>query len=419
MRGPSLALAACVLLWLEGTPSTRAQDAATDLPVLLEEVRAASPTIAAAKQRISAARFERTAAGRPQDPMLDIEFDNWSPVREDDRMMMRYALRQPIPTIGMLGLQRDVADAMVAQSEQSALETSLDVVLATTRAFVMLRMTEGEIVILERQQRLVELVSEAALARMRSGSDTHHDILQSQAELLSLKNQLTILEARRIEAVAMINALRNKPPDTAIRAGNGWPASPLTQDPQALERAALAQRPELARMRAMKSEQVSMAKLMSREARPMFEVGAWYNQMLMMPDSAGLMVSTSLPLSGVKRQRALSEAANKQGAATESDLIAMAAMVRAQVRAAEARYTAALQREALLKDVIIPKVEQTLLQAQTSYRSGMMPYASVVQDRRMLAEMQMELVSAEAERMVAHAELLRAMGAAAPAEVRP
>jgi cobalt-zinc-cadmium efflux system outer membrane protein len=392
---------------------------ATPLASLLSELDAQSPSIAAARSRIAAAGAERDAAGRPEDPMLDLELDNLGLGQEDDRMMLRYAVRQPIPTIGMLGLQRDVADAMVSQREEAAERTALDVRLAAARAFAMLRMTQAEIGINERQQRLVELIAESALARMRSGTDAHHDVLQSQTELLSLRNQRTILEAQRIEAVAMINALRNRPPQTPFVAGDAFVFTPGAGEASTLEQSAVETRPELGEMKAMEREQRAMAALMKREARPMFSVGAWYNQMLMMPDSAGVMLSASLPFFGVPRQRARSRAAEQSAAAVASDRAAMAAMVRSEVRAVLARYQAAVERETLLRDVAIPRAEQALEQAQSSYRTGMMPYASVVQDRRMLAEMQMEHVRAEAERIVAFAELLRALGVRSLEEAKP
>jgi outer membrane protein TolC len=306
---------------------------------------------------------------------------------------------------------------MMQQAEHGADATTLDLMREGARAFVMLRMAQGELSINERQQRLVALVGESALARMRSGADTHHDVLQSQAELLSLQNQHTALEARQVEGRAMINALRNQPPDAPIVAGEAWAASAPILASHELEQAALARRPELGQMRAMQREQQAMGELMRREARPMFRVGAWYNDMLMMGDSAGFMVAASLPVFGVPRQRARAEGARRMSDAVQSEAVAMAAMIRAQVRSAHARYDAALRRERLLREVLIQKAQDALSQAETAYRSGMMAYASVVQDRRMLAEMQMELVTAEADRTLAMAELLRAVGAPTTNEV--
>lgn len=406
------------LLCLLAAPAV-AQDDARSLEALLTELRASSPTLAAVRTRVAGARATARAAGRPEDPMLDVEVDNLGLREEDDRMMARYGLEQAIPTIGSLRLQKRVATAMVQQAERGAEGTELDLMREGARAFVMLRMAQGELAINERQQRLVELVGESALARMRSGADTHHDVLQSQTELLSLQNQHTALEARVVAARAMINALRNQPPDAPFVAGEAWPEEAPSTAPEKLEQAALERRPELGQMRAMQREQRAMGDLMQREARPMFRVGAWYNDMFMMGDSAGLMVSASLPVFGVPRQRARAEGARRTAEAIESDVVGMAAMIRAEVRSAHARYDAALRRERLLRDVIIRKAQEALSQAETSYRSGMMPYASVVQDRRMLAEMQMELVAAEAERALAMAELLRAVGARSMKEVLP
>jgi outer membrane protein TolC len=406
---------AALSLLCEGNAS--AQGDAINLDALLGELAAVSPTLAGARARIAAARAERLAAGRPQDPMANVELNNWGITETSPLKMVRYGLEQPIPTVGTLRLSKRVADAMLQQAERSADGSVLDIMLQGARAFVMLRMTQGELAINERQQRLVELLSESALARLRSGADTHHDVLQSQSEYLSLQNQHAILEARVVEARSMVNALRNRPPDAPFTAGDAWPANDIALAPEALERAALQRRPELAEMQAMRRERQTMSQLMRREARPMFRVGAWYNDMLMMGDSAGVMVSASLPFFSVPRQRARADAASRGAEAVEHERVAMAAMVRAQVHAAVARYRAALRRERLLRDVLITKAEETLTQAQTSYRSGMMPYASVVQDRRMLEEQQMELVVAEADRALAMADLLRAAGVSSMEEV--
>lgn len=407
-----------ILLALVVHPSSgTAQE--TSLDALLAELKQASPTVSAARARAAAADAARRAAGRPDDPMLDVEVDNLGLREEDDRMMVRYALQQPIPTVGTLRMQRNVAGAMAEQAEHGARGALVDVTFQGARAFVMLRMSQGELANNERQQRLVELVRDSALARMQAGADSHHDVLQSQAELLMLRNQHTLLEARIVEGRAMINALRNRPPDTPIVAGEAWPAAASLRPTPRLEEEALQRRPELSQMQAMQREQRAMGELMQREARPMFRVGAWYNDMLMMGDSMGVMVSASLPVFGVPRQRARAESARRAAEAAGRDVVAMAAMIRAQIHSAAARYQAALARERLLRDVLIQKAEETLMQAQTAYRSGMMAYASVVQDRRMLAEAQMELIEAEADRVLAMAELLRAVGAAEIAEVLP
>jgi outer membrane protein TolC len=88
----------------------------------------------------------------------------------------------------------------------------------------------------------------------------------------------------------------------------------------------------------------------------------------------------------------------------------MELMIRAQVQTAYASYGAATERVSLLADSALPRAEQALLQGQSSYRTGMMPFASVVQDERMLSELRMELIGARAERYDTYLALMRAVG---------
>jgi outer membrane protein TolC len=87
----------------------------------------------------------------------------------------------------------------------------------------------------------------------------------------------------------------------------------------------------------------------------------------------------------------------------------MALMIVAEVRSAYARFGAQSERVSLLRDVALERAQQALLQAQSSYRTGMMPFASVIQDQRMLAELRMSLVGAEAERCAAYIALMRSV----------
>jgi outer membrane protein TolC len=88
----------------------------------------------------------------------------------------------------------------------------------------------------------------------------------------------------------------------------------------------------------------------------------------------------------------------------------MELMIRAQIESAYARYGAASERVSLLGDTALPRAEQALLQGQSSYRTGMMAFASVVQDERMLSELRMQLIGARAERYDAYLALMRAVG---------
>ncbi len=340
--------------------------------------------------------------------MLTVEVDRIGWTR-GSMPMLRYMLEQPIPTPGTLGMQQRVAERATDRTQAELATLQRDLEQQAALAYVMLWRTQGELAVVDSQRGLVEDLTAAALARMATGADTHHDVIQSQVEVLALQNQTTQLKAEQAASVAMLNALRDQPSTHTMTASDPveLPASP---EPLAeLENEALRARPELRGMEAMIAEEHAMATLMRREGWPMFSVGAWYTQDLAMADSLGLMVSGTLPVFGASRQSALASASEARASAADADRQAMALMILADVRSAYARFGAANERVSLLHDVALERAQQALEQARSSYRTGMMPFASVVQDQRMLAELRMSLVGAEAERYVAYIALMRAV----------
>ncbi len=348
--------------------------------------------------------------------MIAVETDGWGSDQERGARMIRYTLEQPIPIPGSLRAEERVADAGIDRAA-SALATALrDLELETIRAYAMLWQLQGELAVVESQRALLEDLVGSALARLRSGADAHHDVIQAQVEGLSLHNRATVLEAERASVAAMVNALRNRPVSTPIVA-TGLALPDRLADERVLLRRAMRDRPELQSMQAMAREERAMAGVMRIDAWPMLRAGIWYTQDLDMPDSVGVMLSATVPVFGAPRQLARADAAEARANAADQDRARMEAMIRAEVHGARARYAATIERLSLLRGVALPRAEEALLAAQTSYRSGMMSFASVIQDRRMLAELRMELIGAEAARLVAWGDLLHAIGADVTVEV--
>ena len=151
----------------------------------------------------------------------------------------------------------------------------------------------------------------------------------------------------------------------------------------------------------------------------MLSVGAFYNHDLEMPDSIGFVLRGTLPVFGGSRQSSKAAESEARASAVDADRAAMALMIQAELRSAWAVYRAASERVLLLQDVAVPRSEEALSQAQSSYRTAMMPFASVIQDQRMLTELRMELIAARAERFEAFITLMRVLGRDLTTVVKP
>lgn len=410
---------AVALLTLPLQVSRAAAQSAVSLRQMLAEVRAQSPSLAAARARVTAARRAWDATGKPADPMLSVELGRLGFMEGGEDPMLIYTLEQPIPIPGTLGMQERVAARVRDRADADLTTVQRDLEAAAARAYVMLWRAQGELFVLESQRTLLEDLVAAALARMASGADTHHDVIQSQVEALALQNQQTRLAAEQTGAVAMLNALRNRPSSETIVAAEPFPGADLSEPVATLEQEALHRRPELRSMSAMGAEERAMAALMRREGWPMISVGAFYTQDLEMPDTIGVMLRGTLPVFGASRQASKAAESEARASAVDSDRAAMGLMIRAELRAAYAVYRAADERVSLLQDVALPRAEQALAQAQSSYRTAMMPFASVIQDQRMLTELRMDLIAAQAERLEAYITLVRTLGRDLSAAVKP
>lgn len=387
--------------------------ATTSLATVLDDVRARSPSLAAARARISAARRMYDASGRPNDPELKVEVDRLGWASGAASPMLRYTLEQPLPTPGALGMDERVAASATEQVDADLETLQRDLESDAARAYIMLWRSQGELQVIDAQRRLVQSVIAAALARMNAGADTHHDVIQSQVEDAALQSEAARIAAERTSAIAMLNALRNRPHadgDSDMIASEPIALPDRIEPVATLQARALRVRSELRSASAMADGERAEAELMRREGWPMFSVGAWYNQDLDMPDSVGLMLKGTLPVFSAGRQSARAAASLARAGAADAQRRDFELAIGAQVSSTAARYSATRERVALLRDVALPRAEQAVLQADSSYRTGMIAFASILQDERTLTELRMQLIAAQAECYDAFVSLLRATG---------
>jgi outer membrane protein TolC len=211
----------------------------------------------------------------------------------------------------------------------------------------------------------------------------------------------------------MLNALRNHPAQTPI-------AEPSAPEPSAsadlpplarLEQRALERRPELARMRAMQREEETMAALARRERYPDLMTSVWYNQMLEgMHDSVGLMVGASLPIFNVTRQNRLAEAADLRAGSAGSQAGAMLNMIRFEIAEAARQLTTAERSLKLVEEVAMPRANQSFVASLAGYGTGIVDIVGVLEAWRALQGMERARVEAVVARLVALADLERAVG---------
>lgn len=380
----------------------------------VDEVLARNPGLVGAAQRRSAYANEAQAALYWSDPTLTVMADYLPKGDEKSPMpMLRYQLTQTLPWPGKLGAMRDASEQAANGAGASLDVRKLDLALDARRSFFMLIFNGQERAINRAQRALSNTIASAALGRYGAGMGSHHEVARTEVEVQMLDYELVALEADRTSMIAMLDALRNVPPNVPIAEPTAPTWTPITTlDVTQSTAAALMQRPELRGMTAMREEARAMARLARREPYPDVMVGGWFNQMIDgAAPSMGGMIGITLPVFSGPRAHYRAVAFDDRASAADRDADGMRAMVRAEVAGAIARFDAASKQVDVMTGVVLPKTRESFDASLAGYGAGTADIVGLLEARRSLQRAELELARSRVMREIAFAEVQRATGA--------
>lgn len=296
-----------------GPDAASAEQPLITLEELIAEALRANPEVLEARRRYDARLARVSQVSAPPEPTLSIaSVGNLLPfsVQVGDPSSARMvSILQEIPFPGKLALRGKIATLEAEAERWSYEQTWRRVVSELKVAYYELYFVDKSLEIVQRIKGLLEQFLKIAEARYQVGKAAQADVLKAQTELSILLERLAVLEQRRASAVALINALLNRPPETPLGRVAEVKKGTLTFSLEELYRMAAADSPELKQQeRVMDSRHYQIA-LAQKEFYPDFAVGFQYMQRPAMPEMWGLSISVRLPLYFWRKQRpALDEA---------------------------------------------------------------------------------------------------------------
>jgi outer membrane protein TolC len=400
--------AACGFV-LAASLTTEPVFADTAMDAYVTEVLSRNPTVHAGALRRDAFRSEAVAAGKWPDPSVAVMVDR-VPDRGVEMPMVRYQLTQMVPWPGKLGFMQSA----VEQQEQGAAASldvrKLDLRLQAKRGYTMLGLNAKRREINRANRNLSATIASAALGRYGSGAGGHHEVARAQVEVSALDVTFVNLEGERTSVVAMLNALRDRPIDTAIADPQVQASAEVDYAMTPLVERAIAQRPELKGMRAMESEALAMASLARREKYPDLMGSVWMNQMLGGPATVGVMIGGTIPVFGLSRQEHRAAAADARAEGAAYDQAAMRAMIRFEVADALVRVQTTTRQLDLVRTVALPKARESFDASLAGFGASTVDMVGVIDARRALQQAELAQAEAVVAREIALAELERAVG---------
>ena len=402
--------------------SIRTGQAPLSLRAALDEALTENLTLVALRRQFDAQRLRPGAERFLDPPTFEAQIWQWplTTLNPLDTNMYMFTVRQDIPGRGKRALRSAVLEKEAEQASNEIAMRAREVINQVKQAYADLFVSRQAIAVHQASADLLGQTINLMTVRYGAGHGAQQDVLKTVAEIAKLHTDLVMLQERADLAAVRLNTLMNREPGAPIgelaadRDDNAIP--PV----ESLHRLALEQHPEF-RAAQLDVERADAALAVANgNDKPDFMVGGGYQ---LMPRSAGAWTATvGLTWPNAPWSRGRLDAAKAEAvaaiAAAKAQQQAVAAAIASAIQHAYVRATAANARASLLRESVIPQTRQVFESARIAYQSDRGDAAAVVENQRMLLDVQLDYYRALSDLQQARADLERAVGTDLPTPVQ-
>ena len=379
----AMALPAAAQAPAEAAAATRATFPDRDLEELVSEALARNPDVAASAAAAEAAGFRIAPARTLPDPFLSFNYQNdgWAPsLGERDMTFLGAMFTQPLPWPGKLRLAGDEA-ALRAEGVKAGTvgRTRLGIEARVGRAYYDYLLARDLLDLVEDRSRSWREIASMARERYAVGLGVQQDALRAQAEVLRLDEARTDQTAQVSNRRAEMNRMAGRAPDAPLETDQRLdyrPDAPALSD---LLTAVREKSPELlALSRGIEADR-SRVSLAKKGFLPDFVAsgGPMYRGGLDPMWQVGLGIT--LPIHVGSRLKPRVAEADADLRSDESRYASAVLEVEFRTRERFQNLTAALRVARLYREGILPTDNLSLESAIASYRTGKVPFITVLE----------------------------------------
>jgi len=375
-----------------------------------------NPEIQVAVRRLAAVEAHLSAAGALDDPSL--MYRGWGvPLRRPwdyNAAQNMFMVSQTFPGFGKRGLRSDIAKSDVAEAKTALDNTRLDVRVWVCKAFYDLLRTQDELRIHDGHVAIARQAVEAARIKYTVGKVPQQDILKAQVELTRLAEHLIRFEQDAEIARARLNTLLGHDPSTSINVRGDYAIPQQLAATEALEKLALASRPDLAQARVALEKSHQQQALASKDYNPDFTVSGGY---MLMPSGANYrnnyMLEGSINLPWLNRRKHDAEISEAKAQVSEQDaeLAAMRNAAFGQIQEALVQVRSAKRFADLYKGLLQPQATATLRSTVIAYENDRTDFLNLLDSQMTVVDIDLAYFQALADFETRFADLELAVGA--------
>lgn len=397
------------------------------LRVVLAEVLAGNPQIAAAEARARAAEHRAPQVRALPDPTAAVTAYLSSPETRVGPQRLAVTLSQALPWLSKLADRERMAvwEALALRAEVEAMR--LHKLTEARRLWWEIAFLDAVTEIQREKRDHLLQHEEAARARYATGVGESQGVVKLQAEITRVEAELLDLEIRRAARMAQLQGLAGRlPGDPPLPLEPGDLPDPPAQNPESLQgllSVAERHRPEIAAAEAGMERARVAHRLAEKGKLPDFTVGLTYTVVeprsdlpgrLNPPerngeDVVGIQGGVRVPLWRERIAAGVREAAEMETAATEARREVLVAIER-RLDDLTARLPLVRKRLVLFEEVLLLQAEEALRSAEAGYVSGRFSALDLLDAEHVLFDTRIAAARARADHAIDLAELEGELG---------
>jgi len=366
-----------------------------------------SPSVAALRERLAAAREMIGPAGALPDTMVelvltDMGFPKYT-VGTDQMSMFGPEVRQGIPYPGKREARRQAARAET-EIRGAELERLQRFVAVQVRAlYARIYAVDRERELLRAARELLEMLSATVAARYGAGQAEEEALIKAQLEVSRLGERLDDASAERDGLVAALNRLRDLPGNAPL--GKVVLLPPVSFPASPWEELAVATSPEVAVKRVALEAAERRVELAKLDLKPDMSAGAGVGLRGSFDPAVTLSFGLELPLWRKQKQQPMIRASERELAMAQAELRDAQAAARSEAARLTAEWQRAEKQIQRYRQAIVPQTSAAIDAARSSYLAGRGDFLTVVDDFNRWLDARVQLASREAQRFSTWAEL--------------
>jgi len=355
---------------------------------LVRESLERNPELASFRSTAEGLEQRVLPAGSLPDPMLSLSFSN---VPVDDFRLDKEPMTsrdvgftQVIPFPGKLSLKQEIARLMAVQGADRV-ESMRNLIRFRVKRDFFLLMENREVTRLtEKNKALLGELLAVANSRYTVGKAPQQDLFKAQVEISRLEKMLIALRKRKVELVADLNTLRNRPVGDSVDLPATFDMPEIPIDEARLLELAKTSNPDLRREEdAVRQRETALA-LAKKLILPDFQIGGAYKVRENppsggeRPDFFSATVGITLPLWHGRKQDKEVEASVRELSSAKSGYENAWNAVRNRLREIAADIAAQRETLSLFDTGLLPQARESVNSSRAAYEVGQVEFSSVL-----------------------------------------